>query len=289
MNPNEDMDLESYFSEDLSPDDNTNDNGVDEGLDDGEQADLFSTAHDLSPAELQALQDELDAQGADGQQEAPPVKMFTVRVNKQDMQIPEHEAPAYIQKGLDYDRVKGQIESLRNDPRIAFVDNLAKQHGMSADEYLTAYEKHQYQSELDDLLSQGIPQNVAQEVLATRKDKIAKAEAERIQKEQEQGKQGLVDFIDYFAKAHGRQFDVNADQIPANVWEAVATGTPLKVAYMEHLVNTKEQEKADLAKKISAEEAKKASRAQAPVRGTGHYGNGASPKKDPLFSGLFEE
>lgn len=287
-NFDDDMDLfvdEHFSADDTTPEDSETNDSLFDGTEELDEQDILALQNGLE--ELADASEDDESDGDD--EEAPPVKVFKVRVNRQDVEIPEHEAPAYIQKGMDYDRVKGQVESLRNDPRLAFVDNLAKQHGMSAEEYLTAYEKHQYKSELDNLLDQGIPENVAQEILATRKEKIAKAEAERAQKQQEKDKAGLMEFVEYFSKAHGRQFDVEADEIPATVWEAVAEGTPLKVAYMEYLVDCKEQEKAELAKKISAEESKKASRAKAPVKGTGHYGTGASPKKNPVFDGLFED
>ena len=57
---------------------------------------------------------EAEEAAAESQQEAEkPIseQKFVVKVNKETREVSYQDAPAWIQKGMDYDRVKGQLES----------------------------------------------------------------------------------------------------------------------------------------------------------------------------------
>ena len=56
--------------------------------------------------------------GAEGKQEVKePVseQKFVVKVNKETREVSYEDAPAWIQKGMDYDRVKGQLETTQQE------------------------------------------------------------------------------------------------------------------------------------------------------------------------------
>ena len=58
--------------------------------------------------------------GAEGEAEADkpiPEQKFTIKVNKEIKEVSYEDAPAWIQKGMDYDRVKNQLETSRENER----------------------------------------------------------------------------------------------------------------------------------------------------------------------------
>ena len=61
---------------------------------------------------------EADKDGAEGNQEPQkdiPEQKFVVKVNKETREVSYQDAPAWIQKGMDYDRVKGQLETAQQE------------------------------------------------------------------------------------------------------------------------------------------------------------------------------
>ena len=61
---------------------------------------------------------EADKDGTEGNQEPQkdiPEQKFVVKVNKETREVSYQDAPAWIQKGMDYDRVKGQLETAQQE------------------------------------------------------------------------------------------------------------------------------------------------------------------------------
>lgn len=88
----------------------TEETAAEESTQEGEE-----TSEDAETAEEEQNQ-EADKDGAEGEPE--PEKQdseqkFTVKVNSETREVSYQEAPAWIQKGMDYDRVKGQLETER--------------------------------------------------------------------------------------------------------------------------------------------------------------------------------
>lgn len=81
-------------------------------------------------------------------QEAPAPEGFTVKYNKEDRFVAKDEAPTWIQKGLNYDKVheraqqlEGQTKYLERQARISGYD--------SVDEYMTALDEYERNQQME--------------------------------------------------------------------------------------------------------------------------------------------
>lgn len=66
----------------------------------------------------EADDDKAEKDGAEGEPEAEkpvPEQKFEVKVNGEKREVSYQDAPTWIQKGMDYDRVKGQLETARQE------------------------------------------------------------------------------------------------------------------------------------------------------------------------------
>lgn len=262
----------------------TNDDASEEIEDESEADEADADPDDVD------LDDDLvddDATKDDDITNTPTPKTFKVMINHQEREVSEDDPDFinYLQKGMDYDRVKDQVNTYKNDPRLSFVENLAKQHNMTPEQYIQAVEDQQYQDEIDDLVESGVSKDVAKEVVDTRRQK---QQGSQVQSQSQEEKE-LVDFVEYYAKVNGKQFDPDSDTLPDEVWKSNASGTPLKVAYMEHLVTLKQDEQKAAQKQAEQKRQNEEAKKKAPVKGVSKSGPGKSQKKDPQLDGLFEE
>lgn len=171
---------------------------------------------------------------------AETLQSLRVKYNKEEREIPIDEAIPLVQKGLNYDKVQERLQQLESDPRLTFVEELAQQFGMSVPDYLEAVKAQREQERINQLVEQGVSEEVAAEMLENRKfreqfeaEKKAKAEEEKFIKESEE-------FFQEFP-------DVKPDQIPAEVWQIKEQrGLSLLDAYLrvsyKSLGQQKEQE-----------------------------------------------
>lgn len=156
-------------------------------------------------------------------QEEP--RKLKVKVLRAERELTEAEAIPYIQKGMDYDRVKAQYESAAEEKK--FVEKLAKKYGMPIDQFKREMETAADAASRADLMNQGIPEEIAKEIVENRefrkelKDKETHAQAEN-RKQRE-----AADFIKEFP-------GVNAESIPKSVWADVDAGIPLVHAYSKY-------------------------------------------------------
>jgi len=210
-----------------------------------------------------------------------PQPFLKVKYNKEELDLDEERARELAQKGLNYDKLQERLQALESDPRLSFVENLAKQYGMTPDEYIQAVQAQQEQERINELVQQGISEELAQEMLENRKFR-QQFEAERQAKAEEEKKNAEYnDFFDYFKQANGRDFNSQTDEIPQSVWEMNANGIPLKYAYMQHLNQQLQQQLQTL--KQNEENAKKAPVGS--VTANGSVSN-ISEEDDPFLQGF---
>ena len=96
------------------------------------------------------------------------------------------------QKGLDYDRKTKKIDELENSEEMSYIKEIAKESGMTTTEYLKAAKEfreqqaiQQEQAEIDEMVENGIAENIARKVIET--NRVAKElEAEKLKIKQEQ-------------------------------------------------------------------------------------------------------
>ena len=147
-----------------------------------------------------------------------------------------------FQKGLNYDKKQEQYENLQNSKVEQYVSKKAKELGMSVDEYIDQVENYEREQErkkeearLEEMISNGVPEDVAKEVIATsqlrkqlqEKENALKEQEERAKAESDKNKQ-YEDFVEQFP-------DVKPEDIPKEVFENAQSST-LVSAYKDWLI-----------------------------------------------------
>lgn len=99
--------------------------------------------------------------GAEGKQEGDKTiseQKFVVKVNKETREVSYQDAPAWIQKGMDYDRVKGQLETAQQEqatlqaevdkykPHVTLLEQAAEAAGVSLDQMLESVQLGMFRS-----------------------------------------------------------------------------------------------------------------------------------------------
>jgi hypothetical protein len=215
-------------------------------------------------------------------QETEPTEQtpfLKVKYNKEEMELDEERARELAQKGLNYDKTIERLQALESDPRLSFIEELAGQHGMTPDEYISAVQQQREQSRIDELVSQGISEEVAQEMLENRKFREQYENEKKAKAEEEKKNADYAEFFDYFRQANGRDYVPANDKIPDNVWESVNQGVPLKFAYMAH-------ENSQLRTQLSTLKQNKANASKAPVGSVTAHGGNEIASDDPFLAGF---
>ncbi|TYS46761.1 hypothetical protein [Bacillus infantis] len=175
-----------------------------------------------------------DSTTSEQQAEEQRQAFLKVKYNKEELDLGEDEARELAQKGLNYDKTLERLQALESDPRLTFVEELASEFNMTVPEYLEAVQQQKEQERLNELIQQNIPEELAKEILESRKDRETRKQEQEEKSNQEKANAEYLDFFDYYKSVNGKDFDANTDQIPAEVWEANKSGVPLKYAFMEH-------------------------------------------------------
>ena len=157
-----------------------------------------------------------------------------VKYNKEELELDEATARELAQKGMNYDKLQEKLQQVESDPRLSFVDEMANQFGMTVPEYLDAVRQQREQDQLNELIQNNIPEDLAQEILESRKDRESRKQQEQARADEQKKNAEFGEFFAYFKQANGRDFNPGQDEIPQEVWAANQNGTPLKYAYMEH-------------------------------------------------------
>jgi hypothetical protein len=213
-------------------------------------------------------------------EETEPVSPFLkVKYNKEEMELDEMTARELAQKGLNYDKTVERLQALESDPRLSFIESLANQHGMSANEYIEAVQAQQEQQRIDKLVEQGISEEMAQEMLENRKFREQFEAEKKAKAEEEKANADYNEFFDYFKQANGRDFNSQTDEIPESVWQATQKGVPLRYAYMEHQNSQLQQQLQTL--KQNESNAKKA-----PVGSITQHGSTQVESEDDFLAGF---
>lgn len=162
------------------------------------------------------------------------------KYNKESVEVKDFEEVVNnFQKGLNYDKMVEKYNSLENSKAFSYVSKKAQELGITVDEYMDqveAYEQEQEkareQERLDEMIANGVPEDVAKEVIATsqlrkqlqeEKNQLEKEKKAREDKEKEN--QEYLDFLETFP-------DVKAEDIPKEVY-AEARKSNLTTAYMK--------------------------------------------------------
>lgn len=214
-------------------------------------------------------------------QEEPP--FLTLKHLDEVRTVNREEAQALAQKGLDYDRIREERDSLRsfreeNGPAIELVQKFAQRNNMTISEYLEFCRVQEVMSE------QHVTEEVAKNQVALEKRELdlsrreeAQAEKERRESEAQQQEETQQERI----RREVNQFladypEVKPAEIPKEVFEMVQRDkTSLSLAYGKWLIAKQAQELNTLKAQASARE-------KSPGSLSGSLG---SAKTDPAFDG----
>ena len=166
-----------------------------------------------------------------------------VKYNGESVNIDNiEEVITNYQKGLNYDKKQEQYENLQNSKVEQYVSKKAKELGMTVDEYIDQVENYEREQEkekekarLEEMINNGVPEDVAKEVIATsqlrkqlqQKENELKEQEERTKAENDKNKQ-YADFVEMFP-------NVKPEDIPKEVFEK-AQSSNLVSAYKDWLI-----------------------------------------------------
>lgn len=202
-----------------------------------------------------------DDDKAEDVEEGTPAS-FTLKVNGSQVQVSQEEIIPLAQKGMDYDRIRGQRDQLMNDPTLKQLDDMAYQHGMDRqgfiDHLANAFRNDQISALAHQLMSErGLDEQTAHDMAALQWDNQTilkeqqmtmqrQQEAQRRQEEQryrqsseqEQMANSFAALYDAFPELGDKTFD----EFPDMVKEAIINGrSPLEAYQSFVLAENKKQ------------------------------------------------
>lgn len=231
--PTETMDSEDDFFAEVDNEVISEDNAEDES----EPSDEEVSDESQKPSE-----DSEDNQEADEVDLEPLLKALSgkIKYNKEEVNVESIEdLITGYQKGLNYDKKLQELENLQNSKLEKYARQKADELGITVDEYMDRVEQYekdqqkaQEEEQLEEMISNGVPDSIAREVIATGqlRRELQKKENELKAKEAEQEKEKAKnkeyeDFLKAFP-------DVNPEDIPKEVFED-AENSSLTNAYMK--------------------------------------------------------
>jgi hypothetical protein len=247
--------------------------------DDFEMPAEVETVEDTTPTEeteVETFEAQEPSQETEPTEQTPFLK---VKYNKEEMELDEERARELAQKGLNYDKTIERLQALESDPRLSFIEELASQHDMTPDEYISEVRKQQEHDRIQELVQQGMSEEMAHEMMENKRFRERYEAEQKAKAEEEKKNQDFAEFFDYFRQANGREYVPNQDAIPENVWESVNQGVPLKFAYMAH-------ENTQLRSQLSALKQNKANASKAPVGSVTAHGGNEIASDDPFLAGF---
>ena len=162
------------------------------------------------------------------------------KYNKEPVEVNDFdEVISNFQKGLNYDKMVEKYNNLENSKAFSYVSKKAQELGMTVDEYMDQVEQYEKEQEkakeqkrINEMVANGVPEEVAKEVVATsqlrkqlqeEKNKLDKEKKEK--EENDKKNREYADFLEAFP-------DVKAEDIPKEVF-LNAQKSNLTTAYLK--------------------------------------------------------
>ena len=216
-----------------------------------------------------------------------PEKTWTLRHMDETKNVGEAEMVTLAQKGMDYDRIRAKYDESK--PAMEILSIFAKQKGVSVADYVSFLRT---EAKKADGLSEAEARRSIE--LEDREAAVTAREAEQAAERQaaEQANAAAIAAaqrrkadIDEFAREYP---DVarNPDAIPKEVWDAVAAGSSLTVAYAKYTAKQarEEAERTRSAAQAAQQNVKNAARSTGSMQSAGQNAGG----RDPFLEGWGE-
>ena len=237
-------------------------------IDDG--SDLFLDVDDDlenegDTVEEEEVNEEGSEDGDEGGETSKPEKpegsrgqTITVKYNGETKELTVEEAVTLAQKGLDYDKVRGERDELRNGRAHRILSEYARENNQSVEQYLQFLEDTQeakvLKREMDTLAKKhpDAPDDVLREMAelkieARKKETAAEAEAKKNREEAERQKP-WADLLREYPEIK------KAEDLPEDVVADIRSGLSPVDAMRRHQIKEKDKEIAELKAKLEAKE-----------------------------------
>lgn len=205
--------------------------------------------------------------------ENPKVKL---KYNHEEKEYSLDEVVPLAQKGMNYDKIQNDLQSLKGSPVFAYVEKIAKANNMTADQVVDAWQKADEQAEINALAQrENVPYEIAERLYKNEQktnqleqmfntDRQTKAQQEKQNKEYEE----------FFREYK----DIDPKSIPMEVVQyRNETGKSLTDSYRWY-------ENKSLKERIQKLEQNEKNKSRNPVGPTSKYGTNDSV--DPVMIGF---
>lgn len=208
---------------------------IDDGSDIFEGADLTKSdsEDEKRPSEIKENESEEetgeDTKPPEGEESETKEDTYTVKYNGKDVSLSLDELKTNAQKGLNYDKVKGELDALKSSDALRLVDELAASAGVPVDDYVRNVRREMQQNEINSLAeTEGVNEDVAGELYEARKVNAEREAASNAEKENRERLDKM--FTDFQNRFPG----VGPEDVPPEVWDKVREGEDLSLAYAMH-------------------------------------------------------
>lgn len=216
-----------------------------------------------------------------------PEKTWTLRHMDETKNVGEAEMVTLAQKGMDYDRIRAKYNESK--PAMEILSIFAKQKGVSVADYVsflrTEAKKADGLSEAEARRSIELEDREAAVTAREAEQAAERQAAEQANAAANAAAQRRKADIDEFAREYP---DVarNPDAIPKEVWDAVAAGSSLTVAYAKYTAKQarEEAERTRSAAQAAQQNIKNAARSTGSMQSAGQNAGG----RDPFLEGWGE-
>lgn len=216
-----------------------------------------------------------------------PEKTWTLRHMDEIKNVGEAEMVTLAQKGMDYDRIRAKYDESK--PAMEILSIFAKQKGVSVADYVsflrTEAKKADGLSEAEARRSIELEDREAAVTAREAEQAAERQAAEQANAAANAAAQRRKADIDEFAREYP---DVarNPDAIPKEVWDAVAAGSLLTVAYAKYTAKQarEEAERTRSAAQAAQQNVKNAARSTGSMQSAGQNAGG----RDPFLEGWGE-
>lgn len=240
---------------------------------------MFEDENNLEQEDTMFDDDDLDWADTDTEdEEEKPVDEddgLTVKYNGKETKVAKDDIPTYVQKGMNYDHVMSELDSMRSGNMYKVLKKAADKEGMSVEQYAKYVLDKEDADELTAAEAEvrkenpNLPTNIIKELAearAAKKQNHAKAEQE-----------SAADKA--WAEALKEYPDMTKDSIPQSVLEAVAAGkTPLLALKDYEISQLKEAKQKNAVEERNLKNKEKS---------TGSLNGRRSDGEDQFLQGLF--
>lgn len=260
---------------------------AEEGTETASETEGAQSAPDGGAAET-AAEAGAEAQTETTEQKADaPEKTWTLRHMDETKNVGEAEMVTLAQKGMDYDRIRAKYDESK--PAMEILSIFAKQKGVSVADYVsflrTEAKKADGLSEAEARRSIELEDREAAVTAREAEQAAERQAAEQANAAANAAAQRRKADIDEFAREYP---DVarNPDAIPKEVWDAVAAGSSLTVAYAKYTAKQarEEAERTRSAAQAAQQNVKNAARSTGSMQSAGQNAGG----RDPFLEGWGE-